>query len=77
MPDGKPKKVARFLQKLGGKRVALVGHNPQLSIMVAWLIGCKKSNVELAKAGVAHICCGDEVEKAAGMLMWLVTPEWV
>src|SRR5688500_3163060 len=30
VPDGRPRKVARFLRDLGGNRIALVGHMPQL-----------------------------------------------
>jgi phosphohistidine phosphatase len=77
VPDGKPKKAAAFLSKLGGERVALVGHMPQLGEMTAWLIGSRKVHIDLAKAGVAHVVCKSEVEKGAGALIWLVTPEWV
>jgi phosphohistidine phosphatase len=76
-PDGKPKKAAAFLSELGGERVAVVGHMPQLGEFTAWLIGSKKAQVNLDKAGVALVQCGDEIDKGAGTLIWLVTPEWV
>ena len=77
IPDGKPKKAAAFLQQLGGASVAIVGHMPQLGQFTAWLIGSKKAQVDFAKAGVAHVVCGDGIDKGAGTLIWLVTPDWV
>ncbi len=74
VPDAKPKKLARFLT---GGSIALVGHMPHLGILTAWLIGSKKAQINLAKAGVAHVACGDEFQKGAGTLVWLVTPEWL
>jgi phosphohistidine phosphatase len=71
------KRLSRYLRDLGMGRVALVGHEPDLSGLVAWLIGSKKAQVEMAKAGVAHIACSDEPRKAGGSLVWLVTPEWM
>ena len=42
----------------------------------AWLIGNKKAQLDLAKAGVAHIICPDGPRKGEGTLDWLVTPAW-
>jgi phosphohistidine phosphatase len=76
VPDGKPKKLAKFLRGLGGDDIALVGHQPHLCICTGWLIGGKRAQIDIAKAGVAHVCC-DEPRKAAGVLCWLVPPEWL
>ncbi len=75
VPDGKPKKLARFLRGLNVASVALVGHQPHLGIWTAWIIGGKKANIELAKAGVAHVTC-DKPQKGLGILHWMVNPEW-
>jgi phosphohistidine phosphatase len=75
-PGGKPKKLARFLRDHSEERIGLVGHQPDLNILAAWLIGSKKAQIEIAKAGVACISCPDRPRKAAGMLIWLVTPNW-
>ena len=77
VPEGKPRKVARFLRNLGPEQVGLVGHMPQLGLLAAWLIGGKKTQIELAKAGVAYISCGDKPRKGEGTLHWLVTPAWL
>lgn len=75
-PGGRRKKLARFLKGLGDGPVALVGHQPDLSELTAWLIGSRKAQVDFAKAGVGHVACPDEPGKARGMLLLLVPPEW-
>ncbi len=75
-PGGGRRRLARFLRKLGGDRVAIVGHEPDLSTFAAWLIGSKKARLDLAKAGVACIACEDGPRKGGGSLRWLVSPDW-
>ena len=41
-----------------------------------WLIGSKRAQIDLAKAGIACISVADEPRKGGGALVWLVTPEW-
>jgi phosphohistidine phosphatase len=76
-PGGQRKKLARALGKLDADAVAVVGHDPDLSAFVGWLLGNRKLAVELAKAGVALVRCPDGVGKGQGGLAWLVTPEWL
>src|SRR5262249_52131893 len=52
-PGAKPRKLARYLWKKGAGSIALVGHMPDLAEHAAWLIGSKKAQLELAKAGAA------------------------
>jgi phosphohistidine phosphatase len=73
---GKAKKVMRFLLGLSGENVALVGHMPDLSDLAGWLIGAKKAQIEIAKAGVAFVRFEGSPAKGEGALVWLVTPEW-
>lgn len=75
-PDGKRRKLTRFLAGLGAQSVAIVGHMPDLSIYAGWLIGSKLAHIDIAKAGVACIRFKDAPDKHAGKLLWLVTPEW-
>ena len=75
-PGGRPKKVTRFLLGLNGENVALVGHMPDLAEYAGWLIGNKKTALEIAKSGAALIHFEGSPDKGEGALVWLVTPEW-
>jgi phosphohistidine phosphatase len=75
-PGSKLRKLGRYLRDLGGERVGLVGHMPHIGELAAWLIGSRKAQVDVPKAGVALIRTDDEPRKRAGTLQWLVGPEW-
>ncbi len=74
-PGGRRKKLARQLRELGDRPVALVGHEPDIGWLAGWLIGGRKAQVRLAKAGVACLQCESEPDKGACTLVWLATPE--
>jgi phosphohistidine phosphatase len=76
-PGGKKKELARFLRRLAAKRVAIVGHQPDLGAWIAWLIGSSKAQIELAKAGVAFVEIDGRPRKGRGTLRWLLTPDWL
>ncbi len=75
-PSGKRRKLTRFLRGLGAQSVGIVGHMPDLSLYLGWLIGAKKAQVDLAKSGIACLHFEDEPGKGAGTLLWLATPKW-
>jgi phosphohistidine phosphatase len=76
-PGLRPKKLTRYLRKLEGERIGLVGHMPDLGHYAAWLLGFKQLEVDLAKAGVACVSCLVAPGKGSGKLEWLVTPAWL
>lgn len=69
----RPRRVAKFLAKTGGTTLGIVGHEPTISVFLAWLIGSKKARVPMAKAGVAKLVC-DSLKKGGAELEWLITP---
>jgi phosphohistidine phosphatase len=75
-PSGKRRKLTRFLIGLGAQSVAIVGHMPDLGEYTGWLIGSRKAQIDLAKAGAACVHFDDEPDKGAGVLLWMVTPQW-
>jgi phosphohistidine phosphatase len=76
-PEGfRRKKLSHYVSGLGVEVAVLVGHNPSLSDYAAWLLGAEETAVELAKGAAALITFADDVEKAAGRLEWLITPQW-
>jgi phosphohistidine phosphatase len=76
-PGTKRRKLARAVGGLGLEQVVLVGHQPDLGEWAGWLIGSKKAQLGLSKAGVACIRADAELAKGAGTLLWLVPPEWL
>ena len=75
-PGGRAKKITRFLLGLNGENVGLVGNMPDLGEYAGWLIGNKKTQLDIAKAGAALIQFDGSPDKGEGSLLWLVTPEW-
>jgi phosphohistidine phosphatase len=76
-PGSRPRKLAKVLKQFKREPVALIGHEPDLSAWAAWVIGGKKAQLALAKAGVAHLTCPDGPGKGAGTLVQLLTPDWL
>jgi phosphohistidine phosphatase len=75
-PDGKARKLSKFLRSLKTENVGIVGHMPDLSDYLVWLLGSRKVQVPLEKAGAAYLECGEDLGKGDGVLIWLVTPSW-
>jgi phosphohistidine phosphatase SixA len=50
---------------------------PDIAALAAWLIGSRKAQLDIAKAGVACIEFSEEVEKGEGVLRWLITDKWL
>jgi len=75
-PGKSAKKLSRHLRTLETDSVAIVGHNPDLSGYLAWLVGSKWAQLHVSKGGVAFVVA-DGVRKGLGTLQWLVTPEWL
>jgi phosphohistidine phosphatase len=75
-PGFKPKKLSRFLRELNLESIAIVGHQPDFADYLGWLIGARKAQIDLPKAGVAAIHLPDGPDKGAGVLLWLLTPAW-
>jgi phosphohistidine phosphatase len=56
--------------------VALVGHEPDLGLLTAWLIGAR-SPLPFKKGGVARVDFDADISAGSGTLAWLVTPKLV
>ena len=76
-PGGKRRKLARSLRELGGNCVGVVGHEPDLGILLAWLIGSKKAQIKLEKGGAADVSFPEELRKRMGSLVWLLSSDWI
>jgi phosphohistidine phosphatase len=76
-PGEKRAKVTRFLRKIGLEQIAIVGHEPDLGRLIAWLIRGKKARVELTKAGAARVTFDGNIGKKSGTLTWLLPFDWI
>lgn len=76
-PGGSSKKLTKFLRRLSGNHIVLVGHEPDLGIHTAHLIGGKRARIEFAKGGAACVVCDQPPRKGTGVLLWLLTPNWL
>ena len=56
--------------------VAVVGHEPDLGLLTAWMIGAR-SPLPFKKGGVARVDFAAGIEAGTGTLAWLVTPKLV
>jgi phosphohistidine phosphatase len=74
-PGGSSKKLMKRLRSFEANEVVLVGHSPDLGEHAAWMIGSRRTEVLITKAGLAHVRCDAPPRKAAGALVWLLTPE--
>lgn len=75
-PDARPEDFSRWIAVHSDKEVvAVVGHEPNLSSLVSWLIaGTGASRIELKKGGACLVSFDGEVEAGKGSLTWLMTP---
>lgn len=64
------------LRELAGfedfKSVAIVGHEPDLSELIAWLVGAEAGSVEMKKGALA--CIEIELPSRYGTLLYLIPP---
>lgn len=56
--------------------LALVGHEPDLGRLTAWMIGADAA-LPFKKGGVARVDFPAGIEAGAGRLVWLVTPKLI
>jgi phosphohistidine phosphatase len=73
---GKRRHLLRALRQQGADRVAVIGHEPELGALAAYLMGSKKLHIPLDKAAVAFLRCNAGLEKGDGQLEWLLPPAW-
>jgi phosphohistidine phosphatase len=74
-PDRPLAVVVEGLARHSGELIAVVGHEPQLSRLVTFLVaGVDRSGVELKKGGACLIEFDGQPRAATGVLLWAVRP---
>ncbi len=76
-PGSTPSRVARALASLPlDGPPALVGHEPDLGRLAAWLIGADAA-IPFKNGGVARVDLEGGLSAGGGRLVWLLTPKMV
>ncbi len=79
-PGSSPHELETLLRDIRqpGENVMLVGHQPHMSMALAWAIsGQNGAMMDMKKAGLANVRFGGNTFRGPGMLEWLLTPKWV
>jgi len=66
--------MAQLAKAARRRRIALVGHEPDLGELAAYLIGARRP-LPFRKGGMCRIDLGGLTSKRAGALIWFVTPK--
>ena len=76
MPESDPSALMNWLHLHStAEVVAIVGHQPNLGLVVTWLMsGVKASRVDLTKGGTCLLEFSESVSAGNGTLQWLLTP---
>jgi phosphohistidine phosphatase len=74
-PGGAPAVVAAEIEKQGRRRhIFIVGHEPALGELAAWLIGTRNP-IAFKKGGICRIDCDAGPQRGSGALRWMLTPK--
>jgi len=75
-PDHHPKELIPWLSRHAPDEVVgVVGHEPQLGVLISWLLsGREESHALLKKGGACLLDLGRDPEPGAAVLHWLLTP---
>jgi len=75
LPDAPPQDVwDEIRQRQGESAVLLVGHEPMMSSLASFLMGCPSLSLDFKKAALVRIDCGRLSAQPAGTLKWMLVP---
>jgi phosphohistidine phosphatase len=74
-PGGTPPAIAAEIEKQNRRhRILIVGHEPGLGELAAWLIGARNP-IEFKKGGICRIDVDGSTLRGGGALRWMLTPK--
>ncbi len=74
-PDAEPEALLAWLDLQTADPIALVGHEPDLSDLLARLVGAARPFHRFRKGGAACVAFPGRVEEGAGTLVWALPPD--
>ena len=74
-PEASPVEFLSWLRKQTGENVAVVGHEPSISLILSWLLtGTEKRLYSFRKGGACLLEFPGEVGAGTASLLWALTP---
>ena len=74
-PEKSPQDIVGELETLHHKKIAIVGHEPNLSALTAWLVTKQLTPfVKFKKGGILKLKFPEKVKEGTGVLTWYLTP---
>jgi phosphohistidine phosphatase len=74
-PGATPEEFLRWLRQQKGETLAVVGHEPGISLLLSWLLtGTEKRLFSFRKGGACLLEFPGEVGAGAAHLLWALTP---
>ncbi|HZF12442.1 MAG TPA: histidine phosphatase family protein [Thermoanaerobaculia bacterium] len=74
-PEAAPVDFLRWLRKQKAEQVAVVGHEPSISLILSWLLtGSERRIFSFRKGGACLIEFAGEVGAGTATLLWALTP---
>ena len=75
LPDKRPEQVWNVLRSYSRhKEILLVGHEPQLSHIIAFLLAVPSVRLDLKKGGLVRVRMDTMPARPHGELKWVITP---
>ena len=74
-PETQPQEFLRWLRKQKAECVAVVGHEPSISLILSWLLtGTERRIFSFRKGGACLLEFREEPGAGTGTLLWALTP---
>lgn len=74
-PEASPTEFLRWLRKQKEETIAVVGHEPSLSLILSWLLtGTERRLFSFRKGGACLLEFSGEVGAGTATLLWALTP---
>lgn len=74
-PEAQPQEFLRWLRKQKAESVAVVGHEPSISLILSWLLtGGERHLLSFRKGGACLLDFPGEVGAGNATLVWALTP---
>jgi phosphohistidine phosphatase len=74
-PEATPTELLRWLRKQKAETIALVGHEPSLSLSLSWLLtGTERRLFSFRKGGACLLEFADEPAAGTATLLWALAP---